>query len=296
MTILVDDKTRLLIQGITGREGRFHGQQMLDYGTNVVGGTTPGKGGQMALGDKVPVFNTVDVAVKETGANATIIYVPPKFAADAALESIEAGLPLVIIITEGIPTTHMMTVYHEARRRGTVVLGPNCPGIISPGFAKIGIMPGHIHKKGNVGLISRSGTLTYEVVWEMTSKGIGQSTCVGIGGDPIIGTTFVDYLEMFEKDPGTEAVVIIGEIGGNDEQDAAHYVRDHMTKPAVGFVAGLTAPEGKRMGHAGAIISGGMGTAQEKLEVFREAGVKTANLPAEVPGLLQELLGASATA
>jgi succinyl-CoA synthetase alpha subunit len=290
MPILVDQNTRLLIQGITGREGQFHGQQMINYGTNVVAGVTPGKGGQTTL-ETVPVFNTVEQAVRETGANVSIIYVPPAFAADAALESMEAGIPLVIIITEGIPTSQMMTVYHEAKRLGARFVGPNCPGVISPGLAKIGIMPGHIHKKGNIGLISRSGTLTYEVVWELTSAGLGQSTCVGIGGDPIIGSTFVDLLELFENDPGTDAVVVIGEIGGTDEQDAARFARERMKKPVVGFVAGLTAPPGKRMGHAGAIISGGEGTAQEKLAVFEANGVRTARLPGQIPGILKELLG-----
>ncbi|MBX3729052.1 MAG: succinate--CoA ligase subunit alpha [Candidatus Sumerlaeia bacterium] len=290
MPILVDQNTRLLIQGITGREGQFHGQQMINYGTNVVAGVTPGKGGQTTL-ETVPVFNTVEQAVRDTGANVSIIYVPPAFAADAALESMEAGIPLVIIITEGIPTSQMMTVYHEAKRLGARFVGPNCPGVISPGLAKIGIMPGHIHKKGNIGLISRSGTLTYEVVWELTSAGLGQSTCVGIGGDPIIGSTFVDLLELFENDPGTDAVVVIGEIGGTDEQDAARFARERMKKPVVGFVAGLTAPPGKRMGHAGAIISGGEGTAQEKLAVFEANGVRTARLPGQIPGILKELLG-----
>ncbi|MEQ8821172.1 MAG: succinate--CoA ligase subunit alpha [Sumerlaeia bacterium] len=291
MAILVTENTRLMIQGITGREGQFHGRQMLDYGTKVVAGVTPGKGGQTALGT-VPVFNTVQAAVDETGANTTIIYVPPAFAADAALEAIEANLDLVIIITEGIPTLQMMTVYHEAKRRGVVVIGPNCPGVISPGIAKIGIMPGHIHKPGRVGLISRSGTLTYEVVDALTKAGVGQSTCVGIGGDPIIGSTFVDILAHFEKDPDTDAVVVIGEIGGTDEQDAARFAKEHMTKPCVGFIAGRTAPPGKRMGHAGAIISGGEGTAQEKLQVMRDNGVATCDLPSEVPARIQEVLAA----
>ncbi len=292
MAIVVDENTRLLIQGITGREGQFHGQQMINYGTQVVAGVTPGKGGQTTLGE-VPVFNTVEQAVKETGCNASVIYVPPRFAADAALEAIEAGLRTVIIITEGIPTMQMMTVYHEARRQGVLLQGPNCPGTISPGKCKVGIMPGHIHKPGRVGVISRSGTLTYAVVWELTRASIGQSTCVGIGGDPIIGATFVDFLELFEKDADTDAVVVIGEIGGTDEQDAARYVRDHMSKPVVGFVAGLTAPPGKRMGHAGAIISGGEGTAQEKIEVFRECGVEPVELPSEIPGKIKNLIGAT---
>jgi succinyl-CoA synthetase alpha subunit len=289
MAILVSEKTRLVIQGITGREGQFHGQQMLDYGTKVVAGVTPGKGGQTTLGH-VPVFDTVEEAVVGAKANTSIIYVPPAFAADAALEAIEAGICVVVVITEGVPTAQMMEVYHEARRRGVVLVGPNCPGLISPGKAKVGIMPGHIHKAGSIGLISRSGTLTYEVVWAMTSAGLGQSTCIGIGGDPIIGTNFVDALAMFEKDPDTSAVVVIGEIGGNDEQDAARFAKEHMSKPVVGFVAGLTAPPGKRMGHAGAIISGGEGTAQEKLEVFQHYGVQTCALPSEIPAKLKEIL------
>jgi len=289
MAILVTKETRLIIQGITGREGQFHGQQMLDYGTNLVGGVTPGKGGQKTLGD-VPVFNTVAEAREKVQANTTIIYVPAKFAADAALEAIEAGLELVIIITEGIPTKQMMTVYHEARRKGTFVTGPNCPGIISPGIGKIGIMPASIHKEGDIGVIYRSGTLTYEVVNALTQAGMGQSTCVGIGGDPIIGNTFVDYLALFEKDPDTKAVCMIGEIGGNDEQDAAEYIRDHMTKPVVAFVAGKTAPPGKRMGHAGAIISGGKGTAQEKYEIFEKCGVASCDLPGEFPEKIKAAL------
>lgn len=291
MSILVDDNTKLIIQGITGKEGTFHGEQMKTYGTKVVAGVTPGKGGTTAL-DGVPVFNTVVEAVSATGANASIIYVPAKFAADAALEALEAGLPLVIIISEGIPTLEMMTVYHESKRRGAVVIGPNCPGVISPGKAKCGIMPGHIHKPGKVGLVSRSGTLTYEVVWELTQAGLGQSTCVGIGGDPIVGTSHKDALALFEADPGTDAVVMIGEIGGSDEEDAARFAREHMKKPVIGFVAGKTAPPGKRMGHAGAIISAGGGTAQEKLRVMAECGVRTAERPDEIPGLVKQALGA----
>jgi succinyl-CoA synthetase alpha subunit len=289
MAILIDKETRLLIQGITGREGQFHGQQMLDYGTKVVAGVTPGKAGQTTLGS-VPVFNTVVDAARETGANSSIIYVPPAFAADAALESIEAGMRLVIIITEGIPTLQMMKVYHEARRAGVPVVGPNCPGVISPGIAKAGIMPAHIHKPGRVGLISRSGTLTYEVVNELTQADLGQSTCVGIGGDPIIGMTFKDILALFEKDSDTDAVVMIGEIGGTDEQEGGVFAREHMTKPVIGFIAGKTAPPGKRMGHAGAIISGGEGTAQQKLEFLASQGVATAELPSEIPGLVRKAL------
>ncbi|MDX2175813.1 MAG: succinate--CoA ligase subunit alpha [Candidatus Sumerlaeia bacterium] len=289
MSILVDDSTRLVIQGITGREGLFHGEQMKAYGTKLVAGVTPGKGGQTVL-DGVPVFNTVRESVEKAGANTSIIYVPAKFAKDAALEAIESGVRLFILITEGIPTLEMMQVYHEAKRAGVRFIGPNCPGVITPGQAKCGIMPGHIHKPGRVGLISRSGTLTYEVVWEMTQAGIGQSTCVGIGGDPIIGTTHRDALMLFEDDPETDAVILIGEIGGSDEEEAARFARDHMTKPVVGFIAGLTAPEGKRMGHAGAIISGGKGTAQEKLRIMRECGIRTAERPDQIVGLVQEAL------
>ena len=292
MAIIVDDQTRLIIQGITGREGQFHGQQMLNYGTKVVAGVTPGKGGTKTLGD-VPVFNTVADAAKHTNANTSIIYVPPKFAADAALEAIEAKLCVVIIITEGVPTQQMMHVYHEARRNGVFVVGPNCPGVITPGVAKCGIMPAQIHLPGRIGLISRSGTLTYEVVNELTQAGLGQSTCVGIGGDPIIGMTFTDILRLFEKDRDTDAVVMIGEIGGSDEQEAGLFAKKHMTKPVVGFIAGKTAPPGKRMGHAGAIISGGQGTAQQKLAYLRdECGLRTAELPSQIPGLVKEALAA----
>lgn len=290
MAILVDENTRLLIQGATGREGQFHGSQMKSYGTNVVAGVTPGKGGMTVL-DDVPVFNTVQEAVDKTGCNATIIYVPAAFAADAALEAMEAGIRVVMIITEGIPTLDMMTVYHEARRLGAVVVGPNCPGIITPGKAKCGIMPGHIHKPGRVGVVSRSGTLTYEIVWELTRANIGQSTCIGIGGDPIVGTSHRDALEMFNNDPETDAVVLIGEIGGDSEETAAQWAKENMKKPVVGFIAGLTAPPGKRMGHAGAIISGGAGTAQEKLRVLEECGVKTIERPDQVAPLVKELLG-----
>ena len=291
MAILVDKYTRLVIQGATGREGQFHGRQMLDYGTNVVAGVTPGKGGQNVL-DVVPVFDTVHAAKQATDCNASIIYVPPMMAADAALEAIEAGLPLVIIITEGIPVSHMMQVYHEARRRGTRVVGPNCPGVITPGQAKVGIMPAHIHLPGRVGVISRSGTLTYEVVNALTQAGMGQSTCVGIGGDPIIGSSFTDILGLFENDPDTDAVVLLGEIGGNDEQAAAEFIQAHMSKPVVGFIAGLTAPPGKRMGHAGAIISGGQGTAQEKLRIFEDHGIATVTIPTDAPAKVKELLAA----
>ncbi len=290
MAIIVDGNTRLLIQGVTGREGQFHGSQMKSYGTNVVAGVTPGKGGQTTL-DDVPVFNTVLEAVKATQCNATIIYVPARFAADAALEALEAGIRVVMIITEGIPTLDMMTVYHEARAQDAIVVGPNCPGVITPGKAKCGIMPGHIHKPGRVGVISRSGTLTYEIVWELTRAGIGQSTCVGIGGDPIVGTSHLDALKLFNDDSDTNAVIMIGEIGGNNEEIAAQWAKDNMTKPVIGFIAGLTAPPGKRMGHAGAIISGGSGTAQEKIRVLNECGVQCAERPDQVPGMVKEALG-----
>ncbi len=291
MSILVDKNTRLLIQGISGNEGQFHGQQMIEYGTNVVGGVVPGRGGQSVL-DR-PVFNTMKEAVQATDANVSIIYVPAKFAADAALESIDSGVSLVVIITEGITTLEMVKVYHYAKAKGVRVVGPNCPGLISPGKAKVGIMPGHIHKEGRIGLISRSGTLTYEIVKELTTNDLGQSTCIGIGGDPIIGTTFSDALELFENDPDTDAVVMIGEIGGTDEETAAEYVKNHMKKPVVGFIAGLTAPPGKRMGHAGAIISGGKGTATEKIAAMNDAGIPVAERPDQVPGLVKQKLGLS---
>jgi succinyl-CoA synthetase alpha subunit len=289
MAVLVDENTRLLIQGITGREGQFHGQQMLAYGTKVVAGVTPGKGGQTTL-ETVPIFNSVFEAVKQTKCNATIVYVPAPYASDAALEAIEAGIKLVIIITEGIPTLEMMLVYHEARRHGVVVVGPNCPGVISPGTAKCGIMPGHIHKPGRIGVISRSGTLTYEIVWELTRAGIGQSTCIGIGGDPIVGTSHLDALKLFNEDPKTDAVVLIGEIGGTAEEDAARWAKTNMKKPVVGFIAGLTAPPGKRMGHAGAIISGGSGTGQEKIRVLGECGIKVAERPDQIPALVRAVV------
>lgn len=290
MSILVDQNTRLIIQGITGTEGLFHGQQMIDYGTNVVAGVTPGKGGQTALG--VPVFDTVHEAVEQTDANTSIIYVPARFATDAAIEAIDAGLKVVVVITEGIPTLDMMTVYWEARTRGVHLVGPNCPGVISPGKAKVGIMAGHIHREGSVGVVSRSGTLTYEIVDELTRNGMGQSTCVGIGGDPIQGSSFIDILSLFQDDPQTEAVVMIGEIGGTDEEMAARWIQDHMTKPVVGFIAGHTAPPGKRMGHAGAIIAGGTGTAAEKVSALKAAGIQVAVRPDEVSGLIRESMSA----
>ncbi len=292
MSILVDKQTRLLIQGITGSEGQFHGAQIIDYGTNVVGGVTPGKGGQQTLG--VEVFSTVREAVEKTQANASVVYVPAGFAKDAVLEAIDEGIKLIVCITEGIPTLQMITVYWEAKNNDVVLIGPNCPGVISPGKAKVGIMPGHIHREGRIGVVSRSGTLTYEIVKELTTAGLGQSTCIGIGGDPIIGTTFVDVLAMFESDPETEAVVLIGEIGGTDEEIAADYIKQHMTKPVVGFIAGLTAPPGKRMGHAGAIISGGKGTAREKIVALEAAGIQVAKRPDEIGELVKEVLARKA--
>ncbi len=271
MSIFIDKSTRLLVQGITGRDGSFHTKQMIEYGTQVVGGVTPGKGGQK-FEDKVPIFNTVAEAVKKTGANTTVIYVPPPFAADAMMEAADAGIPFIVCITEGVPVLDMTRVYPYVKERGSRLLGPNCPGLISPGQSKVGIIPGRICTPGNVGLVSRSGTLTYEVVFQMTRAKIGQTTCVGIGGDPINGTNFIDCLDAFEKDAATKAVVMIGEIGGTDEQEAARFVREKMKKPVVGFIAGQTAPPGRRMGHAGAIISGSAGTAAEKMQAFEENG------------------------
>jgi succinyl-CoA synthetase alpha subunit len=288
MSIFADASTRLLIQGITGREGSFHARQMLEYGTNVVAGVTPGKGGQTFEG-KVPIFNTVADAVGETGANATVIYVPPMGAAAAVIEAADAGLPLVICITEGIPVLHMSRTMPFVRSRGVRLIGPNCPGLITPGTrTKIGIIPGNICTPGRVGLVSRSGTLTYEVVNHLTRNGIGQSTCVGIGGDPIIGTNFIDCLAAFQDDPETDAIVMIGEIGGTDEQNAAAFVKEKVSKPVVGFIAGQTAPKGRRMGHAGAIISGSSGTAEEKLAAFEAAGIGIMRRPVDVVALLQK--------
>ena len=284
MSILVDKNTRLLVQGMTGNEGKFHAAQMIDYGTNVVAGVTPGRGGQTCL-DR-PVYHTVREAVAETKANASIIFVPAAFAADAALEAIEAGLALIIVITEGIPTLQLMRVWWEAHRRGARLIGPNCPGLITPGEAKVGILPGHIHRPGKVGVISRSGTLTYEFVNELTCGGYGQSTCVGIGGDPIIGSSFIQILQLFSADPQTEAVVLIGEIGGADEEEAALWIKSNMAKPVVGVVAGRTAPPGKRMGHAGAIIAGGRGSAAEKIAILKENGIHVAERPDQVCELL----------
>jgi succinyl-CoA synthetase alpha subunit len=288
MAILVDRNTRLLVQGVTGREGEFHSRQMIEYGTQVVAGVTPGKGGQRACDGRVPVFDTVAEAVSETGANVSVVYVPAHFAADAILESADAGVPLVVCITEGLPTLDMIRVCTYLDQKGTRLVGPNCPGLLSPGQAKVGIMPGHIATAGPVGVVSRSGTLTYEVVYALTMRGIGQTTCVGIGGDPVIGTTFMDVLELFESDPLTEQVVLIGEIGGNDEERAAQFVTERMTKPVTAFIAGATAPPGKRMGHAGAIIQGGAGTAAEKIAAFKAIGVHVAEHPEQIADLVAQ--------
>ena len=289
MSIFADRKTTLVVQGITGRDGSFHTKQMIEYGTKVVAGVTPGKGGQK-FENKVPIFNTMRDAVAATGANATVIYVPPMFAADAILEAADAGIKLIVAITEGVPVLDMTRVYPFVMEKGARLIGPNCPGLITPGQTKIGIIPGRICKPGNIGVVSRSGTLTYEVVNLLTKAGLGQSTCVGIGGDPINGTNFIDCLMAFEEDPNTHAVAMMGEIGGTDEQEAAAFVKKHMTKPVVGFIAGQTAPPGRRMGHAGAIISGASGTAAEKLEAFRKAGIGIARRPAEFVELLQARL------
>ena len=290
MSILVNANTRLVVQGITGRDGGFHTQQMLEYGTAVVAGVTPGRGGQEVHG--VPVFNTVREAVEATGANTSIIYVPGRLAADAILEAADAGIALVVCITEHIPVLDMVKVYARIKVSGARLLGPNCPGAITPGQAKVGIMPGFIHQPGNVGIVSRSGTLTYEAVNALTEAGLGQSTAVGIGGDPIHGTSFVDVLQLFQDDPQTEAIVMIGEIGGTDEEKAAAYIREHVTKPVVGFIAGRTAPPGRRMGHAGAIISGGTGTAAEKIAALNAAGVRVSDTPAGVADLIKGALQA----
>jgi succinyl-CoA synthetase alpha subunit len=292
MAIFIDENTRLLVQGITGRDGSFHTRQMIDYGTNVVGGITPGKGGQSfgGNGSGVPIFDTMDEAVAATDANTSVIYVPPAFAADAIMEAASAGVAFVVAITEGIPVLDMTRVHAFVTDRGVRLLGANCPGLLSPGKSKVGILPGQIATPGPVGVVSRSGTLTYEVVYQLTQAGIGQSTCVGIGGDPINGTSFIDCLAAFEADPETRAVVMIGEIGGTDEQQAARFVSANMTKPVVGFIAGQTAPPGRRMGHAGAIISGSAGTAAEKIEAFEKNGIGVARRPSDVVGLIRDVL------
>jgi succinyl-CoA synthetase alpha subunit len=288
MSILVNKNTKLLVQGITGRDGGFHTKKMIEYGTNVVGGVSPGKAGQTVHG--VPVFNTVADAVKATGANTSVIFVPAPFAADAVLEASEAGIELVIAISEGVPTLDMVRITPYLKKMGTKLVGANCPGLISPDEAMVGILPGNIFLKGNVGLMSRSGTLTYEMVYQLTSNGLGQSTCVGIGGDPVAGLYYEELLQMFEEDPETDAIVLIGEIGGDAEERAAKYISEHITKPVVGFIGGLTAPPGKRMGHAGAIISSGTGTGAEKIAAFEAVGVQVARQPSEIPELLKKLL------
>jgi succinyl-CoA synthetase alpha subunit len=288
MSVLVDKQTRLLVQGFTGKEGTFHAEQAIAYGTSVVGGVTPGKGGSKHL--DLPVFNTVTQAAQETGANATVIFVPPPYAADAIMEAADAGLPLVVCITEGIPAIDMVKAWAFLQGKKSRLIGPNCPGVISPGKCKIGIMPGHIHLEGHVGVVSRSGTLTYEAVGQLTKLGIGQSTCIGIGGDPIIGTNFVDALTLFNDDPDTHAIVMIGEIGGNAEETAAAYVKANVKKPVVGFIAGQTAPPGRRMGHAGAIIAGGSGKASDKIKAMEEAGITVCQSPAEIGEKIQSRL------
>ncbi len=288
MSILIDEKTNVLVQGITGRDGSFHARQMVRDGTKIVAGVTPGKGGKKL--DEIPVYDSVIDAQKDHRIDATVIFVPARFAAAAVKEAADADIPLIITITEGVPVLEMLEAYHYVRSRGLRMIGPNCPGLISPGKCKIGIMPYHIHKPGNIGVISRSGTLTYEVVYNLTNAGMGQSTCIGIGGDPVIGTNFIDALELFEADPDTAGVVVIGEIGGDDEEQAAEFIRSRVSKPVVGFISGRTAPPGKRMGHAGAIISGGKGTPEAKVQAFEDAGVPVASKPDEIPGLLKDKL------
>ncbi|PYS49650.1 MAG: succinate--CoA ligase subunit alpha [Acidobacteria bacterium] len=294
MSVLVDKNTRLIVQGITGKEGTFHTKQMVEYGTNVVGGVTPGKGATTHEG--IPVFNTVADAVREEGANASVIYVPPPFAADAIMEAADALLPLVVCITEGIPALDMVKVKEYLSDKPTRLIGPNCPGIISPGKCKIGIMPGHIHKEGRIGVVSRSGTLTYEAVGQLTALGLGQSTAIGIGGDPIVGTTHTDALALFQEDDETDGIVMIGEIGGTAEEDAAAFAKENVTKPIVAFIAGQTAPPGRRMGHAGAIIAGGKGTAAEKMKALEEAGIRVVKSPADIGAAMKDALGTHATA
>jgi succinyl-CoA synthetase alpha subunit len=289
MSIIVDKKTRLVVQGITGSEGSFHTSQMIEYGTKVSAGVTPGKGGTTHLG--VPVYNTVDEAVKEQKVNTSVIFVPPAFAADAILEAAEAGVKAIICITEGIPANDMIRVYNAIDGKGVVLVGPNCPGVISPGKAKVGIMPGFIHKKGTIGVVSRSGTLTYEAVKQLTDVGLGQSTCVGIGGDPVIGSRFIDIIKMFNDDEETEGIIMIGEIGGSAEEEAAEYIKKNVKKPVVGFIAGRTAPPGRRMGHAGAIISGGKGTAAEKMNAMKKAGIKVVESPAAMGSTMLKAIG-----
>ncbi len=290
MSILINKSTKLICQGITGKAGEFHSKNCIEYGTNLVAGVTPGKGGQTVL-DR-PVYDTVEEAVAQTGADATMIFVPAAFTADAILEALDAGIKTIVAITEGVPVLDMVRVYEEVRRSDSVLIGPNCPGVITPEECKIGIMPGYIHKKGNIGLMSRSGTLTYEAVWQLTSLGLGQSTCVGLGGDPIVGTSFIDLLKLFEADPETEAILMMGEIGGTAEEEAAAYVKEHVTKPVAAFIAGRTAPPGKRMGHAGAIISGGKGTAAEKIAALEEAGIMVAESPADMGTAIQRVIAA----
>jgi succinyl-CoA synthetase alpha subunit len=294
LSVLVDKNTRVIVQGITGKEGTFHTRQMIEYGTNIVGGVTPGKGGSEHEG--VPVFNTVEDAVKQAGANASVIYVPPAFAADAIMEAADAGLPLVVCITEGIPTLDMVKVREYLSDKATRLIGPNCPGIISPGKCKIGIMPGHIHKEGRIGVVSRSGTLTYEAVGQLTALGLGQSTALGIGGDPIVGTTHKDALALFQADDETDAIVMIGEIGGTAEEEAAEFAKENVSKPVVAFIAGQTAPPGRRMGHAGAIIAGGKGTAAEKMKALEEAGIRVVKSPADIGAAIRDALGRNAEA
>jgi succinyl-CoA synthetase alpha subunit len=290
MSILVNKNTRLICQGITGKAGAFHTKHCLEYGTNVVGGVTPGKGGQSVEG--VPVFDTVVEAVAKTGADATMIFVPAAFTADAILEAVDAGIKTIVAVTEGVPALDMVSTYEVVRASGSVLIGPNCPGVITPEECKIGIMPGYIHRKGPVGVMSRSGTLTYEAVWQLTNLGLGQSTCIGLGGDPIVGTSFIDLLKMFQADPQTQSLLMIGEIGGSAEEEAAAFIAEHVTKPVAAFIAGRTAPPGKRMGHAGAIISGGKGTAAEKIAALKAAGIEVAESPADMGAAVQRAVGA----